>query len=73
VVAVPRDALVLREDNTYIFKVGRKGVAERVAVETGSEDGALVEIKERSLPANASLCAAPSGSKRSKVRPILAS
>jgi RND family efflux transporter MFP subunit len=45
VVAVPRDALVLREDNTYVFKVNRKGVAERVAVETGAEDGAYVEVK----------------------------
>jgi RND family efflux transporter MFP subunit len=45
VVAVPRDALVLREDNTYVFKVNGKGVAERVAVETGAEDGAFVEVK----------------------------
>jgi RND family efflux transporter MFP subunit len=45
VVAVPRDALVLREDNTYVFKVNGKGVAERVAVETGAEEGAFVEVK----------------------------
>jgi RND family efflux transporter MFP subunit len=45
VLAVPRDALVLREDNTYIFKVDKKGQAQRIAVETGSEDGALVEVK----------------------------
>jgi RND family efflux transporter MFP subunit len=45
VLAVPRDALVLREDNTYIFKVDKKGQAQRVAVETGSEEGPLVEIK----------------------------
>lgn len=44
VLAVPRDALVLREDNTYVFKVDGKSVAERVVVETGSEDGALVEV-----------------------------
>ncbi len=44
VLAVPRDALVLREDNTYVFKVTPKNVAVRVAVETGNEDGALVEI-----------------------------
>jgi multidrug efflux pump subunit AcrA (membrane-fusion protein) len=44
VLAVPRDALVLREDNTYVFKVTQKNVAVRVAVETGSEDGALVEV-----------------------------
>jgi len=45
VLAVPRDALVLREDNTYVFKVDKKDQAQRVAVETGSEDGILVEVK----------------------------
>ncbi len=45
VLAVPRDALVLREENTYVFKVDKKGQAQRVAVETGSEEGALVEVK----------------------------
>lgn len=45
VLAIPRDALVLREDNTYVFKVGAKNTATRVAVETGSEDGALVEVR----------------------------
>lgn len=50
VIAVPRDALILREDNTYVFKVDRKSTAQRVAVETGSEDGALVEIKGQIAP-----------------------
>jgi RND family efflux transporter MFP subunit len=45
VLAVPRDALILREDNTYVFKVDKKNVATRVAVETGAEDGNLVEVK----------------------------
>lgn len=45
VLAVPRDALILREENTYVFKVDKKGQAQRVAVETGAEEGALVEIK----------------------------
>lgn len=45
VIAVPRDALVLREENTYVFKVDKKNQAQRVAVETGAEEGALVEIK----------------------------
>jgi RND family efflux transporter MFP subunit len=44
VLAVPRDALVLREDNTYIFKLGRENKAERIAVEVGAKDGELVEI-----------------------------
>jgi RND family efflux transporter MFP subunit len=45
VIAVPRDALVLREDNTYVFKVDGKSQAQRVAVETGAEEGPLVEVK----------------------------
>jgi RND family efflux transporter MFP subunit len=45
VLAVPRDALVLREDNTYVFKVDKKNQAQRVTVETGTEEGTLVEVK----------------------------
>ncbi|MBI3676206.1 MAG: efflux RND transporter periplasmic adaptor subunit [Proteobacteria bacterium] len=45
VLAVPRDALILREDSTYIFKVSPKSEALRVAVETGSEDRGMVEVK----------------------------
>jgi RND family efflux transporter MFP subunit len=48
--AVPRDALVLREDNTYIFKVDAHGVAQRVAVQTGAEQGSLVEVKGAVAP-----------------------
>lgn len=44
VLAVPRDALILREDSTYIFKISKKGEAQRIAVETGSEDRGLVEV-----------------------------
>jgi RND family efflux transporter MFP subunit len=50
VLAVPRDALVLREDNTFVFKVDKKGHAQRVAVETGSEEGPLVEVKGSLAP-----------------------
>lgn len=45
VLAVPRDALVLREENTYVFKVDKKGHAQRVAVETGAEEGVFVAVK----------------------------
>lgn len=45
VLVVPRDALILREESTYIFKVNAKGEATRVAIETGSEDSGLVEVK----------------------------
>jgi RND family efflux transporter MFP subunit len=74
VLAVPRDALVLREDNTYVFKVDGKNVATRVAVETGTEDGALVEVRgaikagERVIVRGAERLEA-----RQKVQPILAS
>jgi len=44
VLAVPRDALVLREDNTYLFKIDKENTAQRIAVGTGSEDGNLVEV-----------------------------
>lgn len=44
VVAVPRDALILRENGTYVFKISPKMVAERVSVHTGSGVGELIEI-----------------------------
>jgi RND family efflux transporter MFP subunit len=74
VVAVPRDALVLREDNTYVFKVNGKGVAERVAVETGAEDGAFVEVKGPVTPGERVIVR---GAERleagQKVKPVFAS
>lgn len=44
VLAVPRDALVLREDNTYLFKLDKENKAERIAVEVGAADGSMVEV-----------------------------
>ncbi len=44
VVAVPRDALVLRADSTYVFRVNGEGAAERLRVETGIGSGELVEV-----------------------------
>jgi RND family efflux transporter MFP subunit len=74
VLAVPRDALILREDNTYVFKVDKKNVATRVAVETGSEDGTMVEIKGLVAPGEHIIIR---GAERldpgQKVRPITAS
>ena len=74
VLAVPRDALVLREDNTYIFKVDRKSNAQRIAVETGTEDGTLVEVKGPLVPGDRVIVR---GAERleagEKVRPIKAS
>lgn len=44
VLAVPRDALVLREENTYLFKLNAENKAERIAVEVGAADGNMVEV-----------------------------
>ena len=44
VVAVPRDAVILRREGDFVLRVGRDGKAERVSVETGAEVGELVEI-----------------------------
>src|SRR5262249_28526188 len=44
VLAVPRDALILREDNTYLFKLDKENTAQRIAVGTGAEDGSMVEV-----------------------------
>lgn len=44
-VAVPRDALVLRGSETFVFRVGADRKAERVAVETGRSSGTLVEVR----------------------------
>jgi len=44
VVAVPRDALVLRSDAVYVFRINGDNTAERIPVETGVGDSALIEI-----------------------------
>ena len=44
VVAVPRDALILRSAATYVFRVSADDTAERIAVQTGSGDSDLIEI-----------------------------
>ncbi len=44
-VAVPRDALILRQDSVYLFKVTPEGTVERVDVETGIGDGSRIEVR----------------------------
>ena len=44
VIAVPRDALVIRQDNISIFKINDDNVAEFVAVETGLTRDKLIEV-----------------------------
>src|SRR6185437_12331304 len=74
VLAVSRDALVLREDNTYVFKIDGKGHAQRVAVEAGTEQGALIEIRGQIAPGERVIVR---GAERletgQKVRPVQAS
>ena len=43
--AVPRDALVLRREGAFVFRVNAEQVAERVRVTTGSGDGDLIEVE----------------------------
>lgn len=45
VVAVPRDALILRENATYLFKVMEDNTVEQVPVRTGVGNGALIEVQ----------------------------
>lgn len=44
VLAVPRDALVLRRDSTAVFVVDGNGTARRVRVTPGGGDGSFVEV-----------------------------
>jgi RND family efflux transporter MFP subunit len=45
VVAVPRDALILRQDSVYLFRVGEDNVVEQVPVQTGVGHGELIEVR----------------------------
>lgn len=44
-VAVPRDALVLRRDGSYVFRILEDGTAERIAVTTGIAAGSFIEVE----------------------------
>lgn len=44
VVAVPRDALVLRSEGTYVFRIKEDNTAERLLVRTGAATGARVAV-----------------------------
>jgi len=45
VVAVPRDALILRATETFVFRVAADGKAERIGVTTGGAQGDLIEVR----------------------------
>ena len=44
VVAIPRDALVLRRDGAAVYRVDENGLADRVAVTPGVAQGELIEV-----------------------------
>ncbi len=44
VVAIPRDALVLRRDGAAVYRVSGEGLADRVAVTPGIAQDALIEV-----------------------------
>ena len=48
-IAVPRDALVLRNDGTYVFRINPEGKAERLSVETGESLGEMIEVLTEGL------------------------
>lgn len=50
VVAVPRDALILRSSATYVFRIDEEDKAERLVVETGTGDSDLIEIEGEVSP-----------------------
>lgn len=45
VLAVHRDALVLRQDATYLFKVNADNTVEQIPVTTGIGQGSMIEVK----------------------------
>lgn len=42
--AIPRDALVLRQDGSYVFRINEENKAERVAVDIGAAAGDLIGV-----------------------------
>jgi RND family efflux transporter MFP subunit len=43
-ILVPRDALVLRRDGIYVYRVNEESIAERISVETGIADLHRIEV-----------------------------
>ncbi len=44
VIAVPRDALVIRQKNISVFRINENNIAEFVAVKTGLSEGDFIEV-----------------------------
>lgn len=47
--AVPRDALIIRADGLYVYRIGAEQRAERIGVEAGVADGDWIEVKGGNL------------------------
>jgi multidrug efflux pump subunit AcrA (membrane-fusion protein) len=45
VIAIPRDALVLRRDGTRVFRIKADNSAEPVTIVSGIASGELIEVK----------------------------
>ena len=43
--AVPRDALVVRAEGSYVMRVGDGGMSEKIAVRSGASDGELTAVE----------------------------
>lgn len=50
VVAVPRDALVIREQQTRIIRINSKNIAEQIQVSLGIAEGNMIEVVGPVLP-----------------------
>jgi RND family efflux transporter MFP subunit len=50
--AVPRDALIIRADGLAVFRVGQDNKAQRLAVTTGIADGEWVAVEGALLPSD---------------------
>ena len=42
--AIPRDALILRRDGSYVFRINAENKAERIAVDIGDSSGDLIAV-----------------------------
>jgi len=49
-ITVPRDALVLRHNGSFVFRINEQDVAEQVAVEIGDSEGELVAVTGALMP-----------------------
>lgn len=49
-ITVPRDALVLRHNGSFVFRINEDNVAEQIAVEIGDSAGGLVAVTGSLLP-----------------------